>query len=89
MACSPSPALTSAPAYPDDTPPSTASAPLLPLAELRVPSRDTSRNDLLDRAARDAEQVQGALGVCGGDGTVSAAADVALERSLLLWSSRA
>ena len=57
---------------------------LLPAAELRCcePGQDLDR--LLARAAADARRRDGALGVAGGDGTVSAAAVIAAEQQLPL-----
>ncbi|MFE6778259.1 bifunctional phosphatase PAP2/diacylglycerol kinase family protein [Streptomyces sp. NPDC057702] len=43
-----------------------------------------SLDELLEKAARRAAEVGGALGVCGGDGTVSAAATVAAREGLPL-----
>ncbi|MBB5937392.1 bifunctional phosphatase PAP2/diacylglycerol kinase family protein [Streptomyces zagrosensis] len=57
-----------------------------PVALHAVPPADEppSLTDLLEKAARRAWEVGGALGVCGGDGTVSAAATVAARTGLPL-----
>ncbi|GAB3112789.1 bifunctional phosphatase PAP2/diacylglycerol kinase family protein [Streptomyces calidiresistens] len=63
-------------------------ARLLPGAEVtEVGPADDGGPDLaeaLDRAARRAAETGGALGVCGGDGTVNAAAERAAERGVPL-----
>ncbi|MFH8370025.1 bifunctional phosphatase PAP2/diacylglycerol kinase family protein [Streptomyces sp. NPDC018031] len=57
---------------------------LLPAAEILEYGPDDDLGALLDRAARRAAELDGALGVCGGDGSVNAAAEVAAERALPL-----
>ncbi|MER5888754.1 phosphatase PAP2 family protein [Streptomyces sp. NPDC001941] len=57
---------------------------LLPRADVREPGDGEDLSDVLKKAADDAERAGGALGVCGGDGTVGTAALLALERSLPL-----
>ncbi|MFD4305978.1 phosphatase PAP2 family protein [Streptomyces albidoflavus] len=57
---------------------------LLPRAEILEPGDGQELTDVLRTAARSAEREGGALGVCGGDGTVGAAAVVARARSLPL-----
>lgn len=57
---------------------------LLPAAEILEYGPDDDLAKLLDRAARQAAGAGGALGICGGDGSVNAAAAVAAERALPL-----
>ncbi|MFJ2398493.1 bifunctional phosphatase PAP2/diacylglycerol kinase family protein [Streptomyces sp. NPDC087843] len=57
---------------------------LLPAAELIERGPDDDFAALLDRAAARAVEAGGALGVCGGDGSVNAAARAAAERGLAL-----
>ncbi|MFJ8008565.1 bifunctional phosphatase PAP2/diacylglycerol kinase family protein [Streptomyces fagopyri] len=57
---------------------------LLPAAELIERGPDDDFAALLDRAVTRATESGGALGVCGGDGSVNAAARVAAERGLAL-----
>ncbi|MDT3396883.1 phosphatase PAP2 family protein [Streptomyces sp. B1866] len=57
---------------------------LLPAAEILECGPDDDFAALLDRAARRAAERGGALGVCGGDGSVNAAAALAAERGLPL-----
>ncbi|WP_033822347.1 diacylglycerol kinase family protein, partial [Kitasatospora sp. MBT63] len=57
---------------------------LLPEADLRVAGPDDDLAALMDRAAADAARAGGALGVCGGDGTVNLAATVAARAELPL-----
>ncbi|MFD5626716.1 bifunctional phosphatase PAP2/diacylglycerol kinase family protein [Streptomyces sp. NPDC127072] len=66
------------------TPPAERLRALLPEAELveRGPGDDFA--DLLAEAVGRAEEAGGALGVCGGDGSVNAAARAAAERGLAL-----
>ena len=59
-------------------------AELLPEADVRVLGPDDDLADLLLAAAEDAAARGGALGVCGGDGTVNLAASVAARRKLPL-----
>ncbi|WFB10693.1 phosphatase PAP2 family protein [Streptomyces sp. LX-29] len=57
---------------------------LLPAAEIMECGPDDDFGALLDRAARRAAERGGALGICGGDGSVNAAAALAVERRLPL-----
>ncbi|MEU0807889.1 phosphatase PAP2 family protein [Streptomyces sp. NPDC005970] len=57
---------------------------LLPAAEVLERDPGTDLGELLDRAARRAAERGGALGICGGDGSVNAAAALAAERGLPL-----
>ncbi|MGW3568956.1 phosphatase PAP2 family protein [Streptomyces sp. NPDC000941] len=57
---------------------------LLPAAEILEREPEHDLGPLLDRAARRAAERGGALGVCGGDGSVNAAAALAAERGLPL-----
>jgi diacylglycerol kinase family enzyme/membrane-associated phospholipid phosphatase len=66
---------------PDDYDPATDIAERLPRAEVLECGPDASVSDLLDDAARRGAK---ALGVAGGDGSVAAAAAVALEHGLPL-----
>ncbi|MGQ4385617.1 diacylglycerol/lipid kinase family protein [Streptomyces sp. SAS_270] len=50
---------------------------LLPKAEVEVPDEGQDLPELLERAARQAKKEGGALGACGGDGTINAATDMA------------
>jgi len=50
---------------------------LLPKAEFEVPTEGQDLPELLERAARQAKKEGGALGACGGDGTINTATDVA------------
>ncbi|WP_393073907.1 bifunctional phosphatase PAP2/diacylglycerol kinase family protein [Streptomyces sp. LN704] len=57
---------------------------LLPAADLIERGPDDDFAALLDRAAARATEAGGVLGVCGGDGSVNAAARAAAERGLAL-----
>ncbi|WP_371494348.1 phosphatase PAP2 family protein [Kitasatospora sp. NBC_00374] len=57
---------------------------LLPEADLRLCGPDDDLAELMDRAAGAATRAGGALGVCGGDGTVNLAATVAARDGLPL-----
>ncbi|MER6145264.1 phosphatase PAP2 family protein [Streptomyces sparsogenes] len=57
---------------------------LLPAAEILECGPENDLGALLDRAARRAAERAGALGICGGDGSVNAAAALAAERGLPL-----
>ncbi|MBO3681260.1 bifunctional phosphatase PAP2/diacylglycerol kinase family protein [Streptomyces sp. NEAU-YJ-81] len=57
---------------------------LLPAAEILECGPDDDLIDLLRQAARRAADRAGALGICGGDGSVNAAATIAAERGLPL-----
>ncbi|MFF2997130.1 bifunctional phosphatase PAP2/diacylglycerol kinase family protein [Streptomyces sp. NPDC057950] len=57
---------------------------LLPAADLIERGPDDDFAALLDRAAAKATEAAGVLGVCGGDGSVNAAARAAAERGLAL-----
>ncbi|WP_371477390.1 bifunctional phosphatase PAP2/diacylglycerol kinase family protein [Kitasatospora sp. NBC_00315] len=59
-------------------------AELLPGADVRTAGPDDDLVALLESAAEDAAARGGALGVCGGDGTVNVAATVAARRGLPL-----
>ncbi|WP_407566655.1 bifunctional phosphatase PAP2/diacylglycerol kinase family protein [Streptomyces sp. 184] len=60
-------------------------AAVLPEAEVAVVGEDTgSLPELLDAAAKEAERSGGALGVCGGDGSVAAAAVAAMAHGVPL-----
>ncbi|GGX75774.1 phosphoesterase [Streptomyces minutiscleroticus] len=50
---------------------------LLPKAGITVPEEGQDLRDLIERAARRAKLEDGALGACGGDGTVNTAAEIA------------
>ncbi|MGW7268507.1 diacylglycerol/lipid kinase family protein [Streptomyces sp. NPDC054842] len=50
---------------------------LLPKAEILLPQQGQPLPELLDQAARRAKEQGGALGACGGDGTVNAATEAA------------
>ena len=71
---------------PSDEPPEKAIGAALPAAEVTVCGQheDDDLVSTLRRAAKRAGQLDGALGVFGGDGTVSAAALVAREEGLPL-----
>ncbi|HEY5832491.1 bifunctional phosphatase PAP2/diacylglycerol kinase family protein [Streptomyces sp.] len=56
----------------------------LPQAEVVERTEDDDLTELLEKAAESAVEQGGALGVCGGDGTVSRAASVALRHGLPL-----
>lgn len=66
------------------TPPVDRIRAALPEAVVTERTEDENLADLLDKAARSAAEQGGALGVCGGDGTVSRAAATALEHGLPL-----
>jgi undecaprenyl-diphosphatase len=66
------------------TPPVDRIRAALPQAEVVERTEDDDLADLLEKAARSAVEANGALGVCGGDGTVSRAAAVALRHGLPL-----
>ncbi|KUJ64909.1 phosphoesterase [Streptomyces albus subsp. albus] len=57
---------------------------LLPEAEILERGAGDDLGALLDRAARRAAETGGALGICGGDGSVNAAARIAADRRLPL-----
>lgn len=57
---------------------------LLPHAEILTCGEDDDLGELLEKAARRAAEAGGALGVCGGDGSVNAAAVVAARDRLPL-----
>ncbi|MDB1086162.1 phosphatase PAP2 family protein [Streptomyces sp. ACA25] len=57
---------------------------LLPQAEIIEQSAADDLGDLLDRAARDAAANGGVLGICGGDGSVNAAAVRAADHGVPL-----
>ncbi|MFG3430366.1 bifunctional phosphatase PAP2/diacylglycerol kinase family protein [Streptomyces californicus] len=57
---------------------------LLPQAHLRELDEGQDLVEVLEQAAGDARRAGGALGVCGGDGTVDAAATVAVKQDLPL-----
>jgi undecaprenyl-diphosphatase len=57
---------------------------LLPGAEIRVRGADEDLMAVLDKAVVRAQELAGVLGVCGGDGTVSAAAAKAASAGLPL-----
>ncbi|CAM5344232.1 phosphoesterase [Streptomyces spiroverticillatus] len=57
---------------------------LLPEAEIIVREQDQDLLEILDKAVVRAKESAGVLGVCGGDGTVSAAASRAAEAGLAL-----
>ena len=67
---------------PDDYDPAADIAPLLPRAEVLETTPDAGVDELLGEAARSGRAK--ALGVAGGDGSVAAAAAVALEHGLPL-----
>ncbi|WP_225846071.1 bifunctional phosphatase PAP2/diacylglycerol kinase family protein [Streptomyces sp. HPF1205] len=56
----------------------------LPQAEVVERTEDDDLAELLEKAARSAAETGGALGVCGGDGTVCLAAGIALRHGLPL-----
>ncbi|WP_170931149.1 acylglycerol kinase family protein, partial [Pseudomonas sp. SID14000] len=56
----------------------------LPLAGVTERTEDDDLAELLEKAARQAVEHGGALGVCGGDGTVTLAASIALRHGLPL-----
>jgi undecaprenyl-diphosphatase len=66
------------------TPPEVRIAAALPQADVTECTEDDDLAELLEKAARTAVEVGGALGVCGGDGTVRLAAAVALRYGLPL-----
>ncbi|WP_329137976.1 phosphatase PAP2 family protein [Streptomyces sp. NBC_01476] len=57
---------------------------VLPQATVTERTEDDDLVELLEKAARSALEAGGALGVCGGDGTVSRAAAIALRHGLPL-----
>lgn len=57
---------------------------LLPEADVTVLQPDDDLTELLEEAARKAVEDKGALGVCGGDGTVNAATQTAARHRLPL-----
>ncbi|WP_255947447.1 diacylglycerol/lipid kinase family protein [Streptomyces odontomachi] len=57
---------------------------LLPEAELTVPEAGDDLTEVLDAAARRAAEQTGALGICGGDGTVNAATEVCIRHGVPL-----
>nr|WP_248296376.1 diacylglycerol kinase family protein [Streptomyces sp. S1D4-11] len=56
----------------------------LPKAEITVPQEDQDLVELLEQAARRAKDEGGALGACGGDGTINAATEIAARLGLPL-----
>ncbi|MFE1986497.1 diacylglycerol/lipid kinase family protein [Streptomyces mirabilis] len=56
----------------------------LPKAEVTVPREDQDLVELLEQAARRAKAEGGALGACGGDGTINAATEIAARLGLPL-----
>lgn len=66
------------------TPPLERIAAALPKAGVSECTEDDDLLELLEKAARTAVEQGGALGVCGGDGTVCLAAAVALQHDLPL-----
>ncbi|MDJ0344338.1 phosphatase PAP2 family protein [Streptomyces sp. H10-C2] len=56
----------------------------LPMAGVTECTEDDDLAELLEKAARQAVERGGALGVCGGDGTVNVAASIALRHGLPL-----
>jgi diacylglycerol kinase family enzyme/membrane-associated phospholipid phosphatase len=66
------------------TPPEVRIAAALPQAGITECTEDDDLAELMEKAARTAVEVGGALGVCGGDGTVRLAAAVALRHGLPL-----
>ncbi|SHM55930.1 bifunctional phosphatase PAP2/diacylglycerol kinase family protein [Actinacidiphila paucisporea] len=66
------------------TPPEVRIAAALPQAEVTECTEDDDLAELMEKAARTAVEVGGALGVCGGDGTVRLAAAVAMRHGLPL-----
>lgn len=56
----------------------------LPKAEITVPREDQDLAELLEQAARRAKEEGGALGACGGDGTINAATEIAARLGLPL-----
>jgi undecaprenyl-diphosphatase len=57
---------------------------LLPEAELTVPGADDDLAAALDAAAARAARASGALGICGGDGTVNAATEACIRHGVPL-----
>ncbi|WP_405589514.1 bifunctional phosphatase PAP2/diacylglycerol kinase family protein [Streptomyces sp. NBC_01190] len=57
---------------------------VLPRAAVTERTEDDDLTELLEKAARSALEAGGALGVCGGDGTVCRAAEIALRHGLPL-----
>ncbi|MFC4030945.1 bifunctional phosphatase PAP2/diacylglycerol kinase family protein [Streptomyces polygonati] len=57
---------------------------VLPQASVTERTEDEDLGELLEKAARSALEAGGALGVCGGDGTVARAAAIALRHELPL-----
>src|SRR5882757_426308 len=57
---------------------------VLPQATVTERTEDDDLGELLEKAARSAVEAGGALGVCGGDGTVRTAAEVAIRHRLPL-----
>ncbi|MYS20133.1 undecaprenyl-diphosphatase [Streptomyces sp. DvalAA-14] len=57
---------------------------VLPQAEVVERTEDDDLVELLEKAARSALEGGGALGVCGGDGTVGRAAEIAMRHELPL-----
>lgn len=66
------------------TPPLGRIGTALPRADVVERTEDDDLAELLEKAARSAVEEGGALGVCGGDGTVRLAASVALRHGLPL-----
>ncbi|MDD1061794.1 phosphatase PAP2 family protein [Streptomyces cocklensis] len=66
------------------TPPEVRIAAALPQADVTECTEDDDLAELLEKAARTAVETGGALGVCGGDGTVRLAAAIALRHGLPL-----
>ncbi|MFF2126093.1 diacylglycerol/lipid kinase family protein [Streptomyces olivochromogenes] len=56
----------------------------LPKAEITVPQEGQDLVELLEQAARRAKDEGGALGACGGDGTINAATEIAARLGLPL-----
>ncbi|MHA5052386.1 diacylglycerol/lipid kinase family protein [Streptomyces sp. SD15] len=56
----------------------------LPKAEITVPQEGQDLTELLEQAGRRAKEQGGALGACGGDGTINAATEVAARLGLPL-----
>lgn len=65
-------------------PPAARIRTALPLAEVEERTEDDDLAQLLEKAAQQAGGHGGALGVCGGDGTVTLAASIALRHGLPL-----
>lgn len=57
---------------------------LLPEAELTVPEAADDLTEVLDAAAERAARQTGALGICGGDGTVNAATEACIRHGVPL-----